>query len=342
MGMNPNLIALVVAGLIATQAAAADVERPVPDEFAQSLARVRVVNETRRLANGSGVAVRRDMLITSCHGTRHARWIDVLHQGRDWKVKRLVEDVEHDLCLLQVEGEAFVPFALAEADRQLRLGDYVVAIGFAGPKAQMAEGAIKAMHWHDGAYVIQTDAAFKSGESGGALLDRDQKLVGILTFFADEKRSGFFAVPVQWVRQLIDRADGDGQVGSQPGSAFWERTESELPMFMRALAREYAEDWDSLRRLALQWIQLDADNPEAWFALGKALDHSDERAAALGALKETIKLAPRHADGWFYLGRIHAALRQVDEWAAAVRQLEVLSPAAAAALRGLLHADTDY
>lgn len=335
--MKLSAIACLLFSLAAAGTSAAEPDRSVPDEWAQSLARVRVVNETRRLANGSGVAVRPDMLITSCHGTRHARWIDVLHQGRDWKVKKLVEDNEHDLCLLQVEGAPFAPFVLAESDVHLHLGDYVVAIGFAGPKAQMVEGAVKALHMHDGARIIQTDAAFKSGESGGALLDRDGKLIGILTFFADEKRSGFFAVPVQWVRQLVDRAESDAHAGSQPDSAFWERPEAELPIFMRALAREYAADWASLKVIAAQWVAHDAKNAEAWLALGKALDYTDDHAGAVNAFKETTRLAPRHADGWYYLGRAYAALKQLDGLTESLRNLELLNSTSAQALRDLVN-----
>lgn len=324
---------------IGLQAAANDAP-PVPDALAQGLARVRVVNETRRLANGSGVAVREDMLITSCHGTRNARWIDVLHGARDWKVLKLVKDTEHDLCLIQIDGRAFQPFVLARADNSLEVGDYVAAVGFTGPSAVMVEGSVKALHTHDGAQVIQTDAAFKSGESGGALLDRERRLVGILTFYADETKTGFFAVPVKWVRDLVKRAERDDEAATQPENAFWERQETELPLFMRALAREYAQDWENLQRIAAQWVERDQRNPEAWLALGKAYHHVSDGVAAVRALQESTRLAPRNAEGWYYLGRAYAALKQLDGLTESLRNLDMLNSNSAQALRELLNALT--
>jgi serine protease Do len=318
----------VVAG-----AALAELNPQVPESLAQSLVRVRVINETRRLANGSGVAVRGDMVITSCHGTRNARWIDVLGSGQDWKIKRLVEDVEHDICLLELERSVFKPFLLATQDDELQLGDYVASVGFAGPRPVLTEGTVKALHIHDDALVIQTDAAFKGGESGGALLNREGKLVGILTFFTDANGGSFFALPARWVERLVQRAQSERAPEPQPDSAFWERPDEQRPLFLRALAREYEGDWQALTRIAEQWVTQEARNPEAWVALGKAHYHAAKQSAAVTALTEATKLQPRHTQGWYYLGRTYFALSDNEAYEDALKHLEALSPTTAEALR---------
>jgi serine protease len=329
------LITLAISFFIAAPALA-DLDLQIRESLAKRMARVRVVNETRRLANGSGVAVAHDKLITSCHGTRNARWIDVVGREKAWSVKRLVKDVEHDLCLLEVEGDPFEPFMLTEQSGEPEVGDYVAAVGFAGPHAVSAEGTVGALHVHDGAKVIQTDAAFKGGESGGALLDREGKLVGILTFFADAKSGGFFAVPTKWVQTLVERADSQHELDAQPDSAFWERPDAQRPTFLRALAREYAEDWPGLKDLAAQWVEREARNPEAWLALGKARHHAQEENAAVAALREAIRIAPRHVQSWRYLALSYSALNETEEMEDSLRHLETLNPRAGKELREAL------
>lgn len=321
-----GLCLLLASAFVPAQAAA-------PADLSQSLVRVRVVNESRRLANGSGVAVRGDMIVTSCHGTRGARWIDVLGAGQDWKIKRLVKDVEHDLCLLQLEHSAFEPFQLASAEDEPRLGDAVSAVGFVGLQPARVHGTVKALHMLDGAKVIQTDAAFKTGESGGALLDAAGKLVGILTFYADGDGGGFFALPVKWVQRLIERAQSGLEPDTQAEAAFWERQDAQRPWFLRALAREYAADWPALSAIAGQWSDAEPHNPEAWLALGKARYHTSDCTGAAVALREATRLEPRHSQGWYFLGRAYAALNERTAYAQALERLELLSPNMAAALR---------
>lgn len=322
------LIGFIVAG-----SALAERDRLRSEALNEAMARVRVVSESRRVAYGSAVAVRADRVITSCHGTRRARWIDVFAGGRALKVNKVVSDFEHDLCLLEVEQNAFVPFPMSEGSADLQLGDAVTAIGFTGSYTEVVDGTVRALHPLDGATVIQTDAAFRGGESGGALLNRDEKLVGILTFLANGRGGGFFAVPVKWVAKLMQRADADQGPQPQSDIAFWERPDAQRPVFLRALAREYAEDWEEMKRIAAQWVEQEPQNPEAWIALGKARYFSREESAAVQALHEAVALAPRHTEGWSYLARAQGVLNEQEGLQESLKRLEELSPAAARALR---------
>jgi serine protease Do len=227
----------------------------------------------------------------------------------------------------------FEPFALAERGTELQIGDYVAAVGFAGPSPVIAEGTVKALHLHDDAKVIQTDAVFKAGESGGALLNREGKLVGILTFFVDAEGGSFFAVPTRWVEKLVQLADGGRAPESQPDLAFWERPDIERPMFLRALAREYGADWEGLKLIATQWVEQEAQNPEAWIALGKAHHHFKEGNGAVKAFREAIRIDPRHVEGWYSLGRAYSASNEDEGLEDALKNLEALSPTTAKALR---------
>jgi len=294
---------------------------------------VRVVNAGRRLASGSAVALGESMLVTSCHGTRNARVIDVVDRGRQRLVRKQVMDREHDLCLLEVAEGDFAALELASEVDDLKVGDYVAAVGFAGLRVQISEGTVKALYRYDGSNVIQTDASFGRGESGGALVNRDGKLVGILTFFAQGRSDFYFAVPVSWVRALLERAQTNTPAGAEPELSFWERADRERPPFLQATSREYAQDWVGLTDVAARWVEQDAGNAEAWIALGKGHHHTERTAAAIEALQEAVKLDPRHPAAWYYLGTAYRELHEMQSVQEALDQLDALDPKAAQALR---------
>lgn len=325
--------ALLVASLVFTGPALGDDNRAVRDRVSESIVKVRVVNETRRLATGSAVALGKGMLVTSCHGTRNARVIDILARGQQRQVRQQVKDIEHDLCLLEVAEGAFAALELASEADDLKVGDYVAAIGFAGVQLQFSEGTVKALHRYDRSNVIQTDARFAKGESGGALVNRAGKLVGILTFFAHGRSDFYFAVPVGWVQTLLDRAQTNAPAASQPERSFWERADRERPPFLQAAAREYEQDWAGLRDVASQWVEQDADNAQAWLALGKAHHHSRREGAAIEALHEAVKLDPQHPAGWYYLGAAYRELNETQGVQESLQRLDALDPKAARALR---------
>jgi S1-C subfamily serine protease len=330
--MDRRLVVVAVSLALAGQAFA-EIEPRIADRVSASMVKVRVVNESRRVATGSAVAVAKGVLVTSCHGLRQARVTRIVAQGVEPTVTLLLKDVDRDLCFLSTT-EAIPPLDLARDDDEPRIGDFVAAFGFTGPEVHFTNGSVKALHPYEGGNIIQTSAAFVSGESGGALVDREGKLVGILTFYASGRNDYFFAVPVGWVRQLLQRLAHGEPLGQQPELSFWERTGRDRPAFLEAAAREYAQDWQGLLRIALEWVEREPRNPQAWLALGKAQHRFRQDAAAIGALKESVRLEPQQPAAWFYLG---AACREVNEpegLREALERLDLLSPEAAEALRG--------
>lgn len=104
----------------------------------------------------------------------------------------LAIDIGNDLALLDIEGEGF-PAATFARPGSIRLGDEVVAIGFAldldgaptvtlGIVSALNRTLVTDMGALDG--LLQTDAAISSGNSGGPLVNAAGEVVGINTAVA--------------------------------------------------------------------------------------------------------------------------------------------------------------
>ena len=170
---------------------------------------------------GSGVVVDSDegFIVTNHHVVDGADSISVgLQDGRIYEAKLIGSDQRTDVALLQIEADRLTDLPLADADA-LRVGDYVVAIGNPfGLGQTVTSGIISALGragLNDENYedFIQTDAAINVGNSGGALVDLNGRLVGINTAIISGSgtNSGVgFAVPVNMVEIVMERLQRDG------------------------------------------------------------------------------------------------------------------------------------
>lgn len=171
---------------------------------------------------GSGVVVDSDegFIVTNHHVVDGADEISVgLQDGRVFEATLIGSDQRTDIALLQIDAERLTDLPLADADA-LRVGDYVVAIGNPfGLGQTVTSGIISALGragLNDDNYedFIQTDAAINVGNSGGALVDLNGRLVGINTAIISGSgtSSGVgFAVPVNMVEVVMDRLQRDGE-----------------------------------------------------------------------------------------------------------------------------------
>jgi S1-C subfamily serine protease len=123
-----------------------------------------------------------------------------------------------DLAVLRVRGSAPPPVELGDADR-LVVGQLVVAVGSPlGLAGSVTAGVVSALGRALPARrgrvienVIQTDAALNPGNSGGALADSANRVVGINTAVAGVGLG--LAVPVNaTTRQIIDALLTHGRV----------------------------------------------------------------------------------------------------------------------------------
>jgi S1-C subfamily serine protease len=173
-------------------------------------------------SDGSGVIVSPDGLVmTNDHVVRDAQRIWVgLADGRVTEATIAGRDPASDLALLRVAGSNFQALAFADA-RRPAVGDVVLAIGNPeGIGQTVTMGIISATgrdqpslsRYED---LIQTDAAINFGNSGGALVDADGKLVGIITGAIGRERGVqgvSFAIPAASARRILEALATRGYV----------------------------------------------------------------------------------------------------------------------------------
>lgn len=188
-------------------------QAPMFDRFMEEPRRERALSSL-----GSGVIVTNDgHLLTSYHIIQDADEILVsFRDGRDAPATVVGSDPETDLALLKVDLPN-LPQINLNYDRAVQVGDVVLAIGNPlGVGQTVSMGIVSATgRSHLGIATfenfIQTDAAINRGNSGGALINTEGRLVGINTAILSDDGSwqGIgFATPAQVakdvMRDLID------------------------------------------------------------------------------------------------------------------------------------------
>jgi S1-C subfamily serine protease len=196
----------------------------VAETVSPSVANLRVGRRGRYSGGGSGVVITPDgFLLTSAHvvGSRASRIRASFTDGRELGLRLVGTDPLSDLAVLRADDQAPTAAALGDA-AALRIGQLVVAIGNphgfeSSVTAGVVSGMGRSLPTRAGATarviddVIQTDAALNPGNSGGALVDGQGRVVGINTAVAGVGLG--LAVPVNaTTRQIVGALMREGRV----------------------------------------------------------------------------------------------------------------------------------
>ncbi len=179
-----------------------------------------VIPEQR--ASGSGVIISEDgYIVTNNHVVQSADEITVtLNNRRTYKAKVIGTDPSYDLAVIKIDAAA-LPYLLYGNSDDVKIGQWVMAIGYplnlettvtAGIVSAKARslGLNRDKSGNPGGAVesfIQTDAAVNMGNSGGALVNTDGKLIGINSAIASPTGyySGYsYAIPVNIAKKVVD------------------------------------------------------------------------------------------------------------------------------------------
>lgn len=182
----------------------------------------RLPQQEQESSLGSGVIVSPDgYILTNNHVIEGADQIQVvLADGRKAPARLVGSDPETDLAVIRIDVPRLPAIVLGD-DAAVRVGDVVLAIGNPfGVGQTVTLGIVSALgrnnlHINQFENFIQTDAAINFGNSGGALVDTDGKLLGINSAIYSQSGGSVgigFAIPVTTARTVLDAIIRDGAV----------------------------------------------------------------------------------------------------------------------------------
>jgi len=178
-------------------------------------------------SSGSGIIMSKDgYVVTNQHVINGSSGIVVyLSNGEQKKAELVGQDARTDLAVLKMEAGEYA-FAEFGDSSTVQVGDLAVAIGnplgmeFAGSVTAGIISALNRTVEVEGRVynLIQTDAAINSGNSGGALVDRYGKIIGINSVkIASSGVEGLgFAIPIDEAKPIISDLISHGYVKGRP------------------------------------------------------------------------------------------------------------------------------
>jgi S1-C subfamily serine protease len=162
---------------------------------------------------GSGFAYAEGVIATAWHVVAVARGIEVrLNDGRILEAELIAGDAASDIALLRI-SEPLAP--LPRRPGYPGLGEPVCAAGNAfGLDLSVTCGVVSAVRRTGVGFnpledFIQTDAAVNPGASGGALLDEEGRVVGLLSAIFTKQSDANIGVNFAVSVPLLERVAGD-------------------------------------------------------------------------------------------------------------------------------------
>jgi S1-C subfamily serine protease len=169
---------------------------------------------------GSAFYVQRDTLITNVHVVQQDSYVTLRRMDGSTVTARVhTRAPAFDIAVLKVAqaspSQAFLAMGSAS---QLKPGQEVIVIGSALGTLQnsVSRGIVSGLRNSGGVTLVQSDAAANPGNSGGPMLDRTGRVVGILTAGYRGQEGLNFAVAIDHARDILDGRQtnlGSGQTG---------------------------------------------------------------------------------------------------------------------------------
>ncbi len=170
-----------------------------------------------RSGTGSGVIYTEDgYILTNNHVVEFADEFEVtLHDNREFKARLVGRDESTDMAVIKIDSKDLPAIEIGNSD-DVKVGEWVLAVGNPFDLTSTVTAGIISAKARDIDIIkggraiesfIQTDAAVNPGNSGGALVDVEGRLIGINSAIATPTGvfAGYsFAIPVNLVKRIAD------------------------------------------------------------------------------------------------------------------------------------------
>src|SRR6185312_14579849 len=175
----------------------------------------------KAVAMGSGFIIdKAGYIVTNNHVVESAKVIKVkLPDGREFNARLIGADPATDVALLKIVSDRLPSVDFGD-DRQVRVGDWVVAVGNPFGLSNTVTAGIVSSIGRDvgnGPYTnfIQIDAPSNRGNSGGPTFDTRGRVIGMnsMIFSPTGGSVGIgFAIPASTIRDVISQLKAHGRV----------------------------------------------------------------------------------------------------------------------------------
>lgn len=169
------------------------------------------------LISGDGYIVTNNHVISDQRGGVAEEIMVTMHNKKSYKARLIGKDASSDLAVLKIDGTS-LPYLLYGNSDEVKLGQWVLAIGYPLTlETTVTAGIISAKARSIGINrtqsltpvesFLQTDAAVNQGNSGGALVTTDGKLIGINSAILAPNGTfaGYsFAIPVNIAKKIVN------------------------------------------------------------------------------------------------------------------------------------------
>jgi serine protease Do len=176
----------------------------------------------KAISAGSGFIVDRSgFIVTNNHVVENSHKITVkLPDGRSFEAKLIGADQLTDIALLKVKSDKPLPTVEFGDDRQVRVGDWVVAVGNPfGLSNSVTAGIVSSLGRDIGngpfTDFIQIDAPINRGNSGGPTFDLRGQVIGMnsMIFSPTGGSVGIgFAIPASTIHDVVAQLQAHGRV----------------------------------------------------------------------------------------------------------------------------------
>ncbi len=224
------------------------------------------------------------------------------------RVTKRGKDIDLALVRLPELVNSYPTIGLGDSDA-LRIGQDVVAIGNPhGLTWTFTSGTISAIRKD----ALQTETPINPGNSGGPLLDMHGQVIGINTFIRKESQGLGFAIPINTVKEFIEKFSKNTEVEGPPVAAGPSLSKNPVPLASLSLS----QDIDRLRSLNGR-----RQNRQAESILSRDLEAADQLrqrmvrgeltvAQMLPQMLEQLKLMALHNKAAEEPGEATAAFQQ--------------------------------
>ena len=183
----------------------------LPAQAAENVLYLEVYNDSDEcIGSGSGFLVEdRTTLVTNYHVVENACYLLVITQDNQVGAVAdavLAYDVDMDLAVLRCDREVEVqPLVLGNSET-VKQGDKIYAAGYPlGIANTLSDGIVSSMYVDKfGVEMLQITAPISHGSSGGALLNENGQVVGVVCGFFDEGQNMNLAIAVNQLYPLLE------------------------------------------------------------------------------------------------------------------------------------------